>query len=328
VLAIVISRNGGPEVLEPKEWPEPSPGDGQLLVAVEAAGVNFRDVYERRGGYGTPPPLVAGAEGAGSVVAAGAGVTEFAPGDRVAWTSATGSYAERVLVDAARAVQVPEALAPELAAAVLLQGMTAHYLATSTYPIRPGEDVLVHAAAGGVGLLLTQIAKMRGGRVIATASTEDKRRLARAYGADEAIGYEGFAEAVRTLTGGAGVHVVYDGIGRDTFDAGLSVLRPRGLMALYGAASGQPQALELNRLAAGGSLFVTRPMLPYYTASRDDLLARAEQVFEWVATGRLRVLIGGRYPLDAARRAHEDLESRRTQGKLILTPPGTPSDAL
>jgi NADPH2:quinone reductase len=325
VLAVVISRNGGPEVLEPREWPEPSPGGGQLLVAVEAAGVNFRDVYERRGGYGTPPPLVAGAEGAGSVVALGAGVTEFAPGDRVAWTSATGSYAERVLVDAARAVHVPDAVSSELAAAVLLQGMTAHYLATSTYPIRPRDDVLVHAACGGVGLLLTQIAKMRGGRVIATASSEDKRRLAREHGADETIGYEGFAEAVRTLTGGAGVHVVYDGVGRDTFDDGLSVLRPRGLMVLYGAASGQPQPLELHRLAAGGSLFVTRPTLPYYTATRDDLLARAEQVFEWVATGRLHVLVGGRYPLDAARRAHEDLESRRTQGKLILTPP---SDAL
>jgi NADPH2:quinone reductase len=321
VRAIVINRNGGPEVLEPAERPEPSPGDGQLLVAVEAAGVNFRDVYERRGGYGTPAPLVAGVEGAGTVAAIGGGVAEFAPGDRVAWTSASGSYAERVLVDAARAVPVPEAVGSELAAAVLLQGMTAHYLATSTYPIRHGDDVLVHAAAGGVGLLLTQIAKLRGGRVIATASSAGKRDLAREHGADDAIGYEGFAEAVLRLTGGAGVHVVYDGIGRDTFDDGLRVLRPRGLMALYGAASGQPSPLELGRLAAGGSLFVTRPMLAAYTVTRDDLLARAEQVLEWVGTGRLRVLIGGRYPLEAARRAHEDLESRRTQGKLILTPP-------
>ena len=263
MLAVVISRNGGPEVLEPGERPEPVAGEGQLLVALEAAGVNFRDVYERRGGYGTPPPLVAGAEGAGSVVALGAGVSEFAVGDRVSWTSATGSYAERVLVAADRAVQVPDAVSSEQAAA-MLQGMTAHYLATSTYPIRPRDDVLVHAAAGGVGLLLTQIAKMRGARVIATASTDDKRRLARERGADETIGYEGFADAVRELTAGAGVHVVYDGIGRDTFDAGLSVLRPRGLMALYGAASGQPEPLELNRLAAGGSLFVTRPTLPYY----------------------------------------------------------------
>jgi NADPH2:quinone reductase len=319
VLAVVIERNGGPEVLEPRDRPEPIPGEGQLLVALGAAGVNFRDVYERRGGYGTPPPLVAGAEGAGTVVQAGPGVTEFGSGDRVAWTSATGSYAERVLVDAGRAVHVPDAVSSELAAAVLLQGMTAHYLATSTYPIRPRDDVLVHAAAGGVGLLVTQIAKIRGARVIATASTEGKRRLARAHGADEAIGYEGFAEAVRGLTGGAGVHAVYDGIGRDTFDAGLSVLRTRGFMVLYGASSGQPPPLELNRLAAGGSLFVTRPILPHYTATRDDLVARAEQVFEWVATGRLRVVIGGRYPLAEARRAHEDLESRRTTGKLILT---------
>ncbi len=318
--AVVISANGGPEVLEAREWPEPEPGAGQLLVAVEAAGVNFRDVYERRGGYGTPPPLVGGAEGAGTVVATGAGVTEFGPGDRVAWTNATGSYAERVLVAAERAVEVPEAVGPELAAAVLLQGMTAHYLATSTYPIRQRDDVLVHAAAGGVGLLLTQIAKLRGARVIATASTAEKRALAREHGADEVIGYEGFADAVRALTGGAGVHVVYDGIGRDTFADGLTILRPRGLMALYGASSGQPEPLAVERLASAGSLYVTRPILPDYTATRDDLLARAEQVFEWVATGRLRVLIGGRYPLADARRAHEDLESRRTQGKLILTP--------
>jgi NADPH2:quinone reductase len=318
--AVVIERNGGPEVLELRDRPEPEPGPGELLVAVEAAGVNFRDVYERRGGYGTPPPLVAGAEGAGTVVAAGAGVTELRPGDRVAWTSATGSYAERVIVRADRAVPVPDATASELAAAVLLQGMTAHYLATSTYSIRRGDVVLVHAAAGGVGLLLTQIAKLRGARVIATASTEDKRALAREHGADEAVPYDGFGEAVRELTGGAGVHAVYDGVGRDTFDEGLDALRPRGTMALYGYASGQPEPLVLDRLGQGRSLFVTRPTLPSYTATRDDLLARAEQVLEWVGSGRLRVLIGGRYPLEEARRAHEDLESRRTRGKLLLVP--------
>jgi NADPH2:quinone reductase len=319
--AVVIERNGGPEVLEPQDRPEPEAGPGELLVAVEAAGVNFRDVYERRGGgYGTPAPLVAGAEGAGTVVAIGAGVTDFEPGDRVAWTSAAGSYAERVVVKADRAVPVPEATGCELAAAVLLQGMTAHYLATSTYPIRRGDAVLVHAAAGGVGLLLTQIAKLRGARVIATASTEEKRALAREHGADDAIPYAGFAEAARDLTGGAGVHAVYDGVGRDTFDAGLDALRPRGTMALYGYASGQPGPLVLDRLGGGRSLFVTRPTLPAYTATRDDLLARAEQVLEWVGSGRLRVLIGGRYPLEDARRAHEDLESRRTRGKLLLVP--------
>jgi NADPH2:quinone reductase len=264
---------------------------------------------------------VAGAEGAGTVVATGPRVTEFGPGARVAWTSATGSYAERVVVKADRAVPVPAATASELAAAVLLQGMTAHYLATSTYPIRRGDTVLVHAAAGGVGLLLTQIAKLRGAGVIATASTEEKRALAREHGADEAIAYAGFAEAARELTGGHGVHAVYDGVGKDTFAAGLDALRPRGTMALYGYASGEPEPLVLDRLGGGRSLYVTRPTLPAYTATRDDLLARAEQVLEWVATGKLRVLIGGRYPLDEARRAHEDLESRATRGKLLLIPP-------
>lgn len=319
--AIVIERNGGPEVLEPRDRPEPEPGPGELLVAVEAAGVNFRDVYERRGGYGTPPPLVAGAEGAGTVLATGPEVTELGPGERVAWTSATGSYAERVIVKAERAVPVPAATSSEVAAAVLLQGMTAHYLATSTYPIRRGDTVLVHAAAGGVGLLLTQIAKLRGARVIATASTEEKRALAREHGADVAIAYAGFAEAARELTCGEGVHAVYDGVGKDTFEAGLDALRPRGMMALYGYASGEPAPLVLDRLGGGRSLFVTRPTLPAYTAARDDLLARAEQVLEWVGTGKLRVLIGGRYPLDEARRAHEDLESRATRGKLVLIPP-------
>ncbi len=319
--AVVISRNGGPEVLEPREWPEPQAGEGQLLVAVQAAGVNFRDVYERRGGgYGTPAPLVGGAEGAGAVVALGPGVEGFEPGERVAWTSATGSYAERALVTAERAVPVPDDVESEVAAAVLLQGMTAHYLATSTYPIRRGDDVVVHAAAGGVGLLLTQIAKLRGARVIATASNEEKRRLALEHGADEAVGYDGFADAALELTGGAGVHAVYDGVGHATFDEGLRALRPRGTMAIYGYASGQPDPLAIDRIGHGRSLYVTRPTLPAYTATRDDLLARAEQVFEWVRSGRVRVLIGGRYPLAEARRAHEDLESRATTGKLLLIP--------
>jgi NADPH2:quinone reductase len=318
--AVVIEKNGGPEVLVPGERPDPEPGEGELLVSVEAAGVNFRDVYERRGNYGTPPPLVAGAEGAGTVVAHGPGAEDFEPGDRVAWTSATGSYAELVLVRAARAVPVPEGVSSELAAAVLLQGMTAHYLATSTHPVRRGDDVLVHAAAGGVGLLLTQMAKLRGGRVIATASTPEKRALAAARGADETLAYEGFADAVLELTNGAGVHVVYDGVGRDTFDEGLRCLRTRGMMVVYGYASGQPEPLAVDRLGGARSLFVTRPTLPAYTATRDDLLARAEQVFEWVRSGRLHVLVGGRYALEDARRAHEDIEARRTQGKLLIVP--------
>jgi NADPH:quinone reductase len=318
--AVVIERNGGPEVLVPAERPDPEPGSGELLVSLEAAGVNFRDVYERRGNYGTPAPLIAGAEGAGTVVQIGPDEEEFEPGDRVAWTSATGSYAELVLVRAERAVPVPEGVSSELAAAVLLQGMTAHYLATSTYPIRRGDTVLVHAAAGGVGLLLTQMAKLRGSRVIATASTADKRALAAEHGADETLAYEGFGEAVLELTGGAGVHVVYDGVGRETFDEGLRCLRPRGTMVVYGYASGEPEPVAVDRLGGPHSFFLTRPTLPAYTASRDDLMARAEQVFEWVRSGRLRVLIGGRYPLDDARRAHEDLEARRTTGKLLIVP--------
>src|SRR3954465_14115890 len=237
--AVVVTRHGGPEGLEVRDEPDPQPGPGQLLVDVEVAGVNYRDVYEReRLGE---PPLIAGVEGAGTVAAVGEGVSEAAVGDRVGWTHAPGSYAERVVVDAPRAVPVPDGVSSELAAAALLQGMTAHYLATSTYPIRQGDTVLVHAAAGGVGLLLTQIAKLRGARVIATASSEDKRALAREHGADDAVGYEGFTGAVLGLTDGAGVHAVYDGVGRDTFDYGLAALRPRGTMALYGYASGQPE---------------------------------------------------------------------------------------
>jgi len=320
VRAVVIERNGGPEVLVPGERPDPEPGEGELLVSVEAAGVNFRDVYERRGNYGTPPPLVAGAEGAGTVVSLGAGAVDFEPGDRVAWTSATGSYAELVRVPAARAVPVPEGVSSELAAAVLLQGMTAHYLATSTYAVRRGDDVLVHAAAGGVGLLLTQIAKLRGGRVIATASSAEKRALATEHGADDTLPYDGFADAVLELTGGAGVHAVYDGVGRDTFEDGLRCLRSRGIMIVYGYASGEPEPVAIDRLGGAGSLFVTRPTLQAYTVTHDDLHARAEQVFEWVRSGRLHVLVGGRYSLEDARRAHEDLESRRTRGKLLIVP--------
>jgi NADPH:quinone reductase len=317
--AIVVTAFGGPEVLELQERPAPEAGPGQVVVDVEAAGVNFRDVYEREGKYGGSVPLIAGVEGAGTVVVVGEGVSELAAGTRVAWSSAPGSYAERAVVDSRRAVPIPEGVSTEVAAAVLLQGMTAHYLASATYPIQAGDVVLVHAAAGGVGLLLTQIAALRGARVIATTSSVEKAELARRAGAADVIGYEGFADRVRELTGGEGVATVYDGVGRATFDGSLAALRPRGSLVLYGAASGPVEPFDPMRLDREGSLFLTRPSLRHYTATREDLLTRAREVFGWVADGTLDVRIGGRYPLEDARRAQEDLESRRTTGKLLLT---------
>ena len=319
--AVVIRRYGGPEVLEIEDRAAPEPGPGELLVQVAAAGVNYRDVYEREGagGYASEPPFVAGVEGAGTIRAIGASVDGFAAGDRVAWMAAQGSYAELVLVDADRAVPVPEGMTDDLAAAALLQGMTAHYLCSSTYPVGEGESALVHAAAGGVGLLLTQMVKMRGGRVIATASSKEKRDLARDRGADEVIGYDGFAERVRELTGGEGVAVVYDGVGKATFDESLDSLRLRGYMVLYGSASGRVPPFDVMRLNAR-SLFLTRPFVGAYTSTRSELLERAGTVFGWIADGSLEVRIGGRYPLEDARQAHEDLEGRRTTGKLILIP--------
>jgi NADPH:quinone reductase len=316
--AVVVTRHGGPDVLELREVPEPEPAAGQLLVDVEATGVNYRDIYEREGSYPGTPPLVAGVEGAGTVAALGEGVRDIAVGDRVGWVAAPGSYADRVVVDAERAVPVPDGISSEVAAATLLQGMTAQYLAVSTYPVQPGDDVLVHAAAGGVGLLLTQIVTLRGGRVIGTTSTEEKARLAREAGADELIGYEDFAECARELTDGRGVAVVYDGVGAATFDASLDALRRRGHMVLYGAASGPVAPLDPLRLQAGGSLHLTRPSLQHYAATREELLQRAGDVFGWIASGELEVRIGGRYALEEARRAQEDLQARRTTAKLVL----------
>jgi NADPH2:quinone reductase len=320
--AIVVTRRGGPDVLELQDVPDPRPGRRQLLVDVEAAGVNFRDIYERegRGGYTAEPPFVAGAEGAGTVAEVGEGVQEFSPGDRVAWSAASGSYAERVLVDEDKAVPVPDGVSTELAAAALLQGMTAQYLAVDTYAVQPGDDVLVLAAAGGVGLLLTQIVKLLGGRVIATTSSDDKAALAREAGADHVLGYDDFGDRARELSGNRGVAVVYDGVGQATFDQSLAALRPRGVMVLYGAASGPVEPVDPQRLHQGGSLYLTRPGLPHYTATRHELLARAAQVFGWIADRRLDVRIGARYPLADARRAQEDLAARRTTGKLILQP--------
>jgi NADPH:quinone reductase len=309
VRAIVVTRSGGPEVLELQDVPVPEPGAGQLLVDVTVAGVNFRDIYERRGGYGAPPPVVAGIEGAGRVAALGDGVEGVAVGDRVAWSNAQGSYAEQAVVPAERAVPVPDGTSDEIACAALLQGMTAHYLTHSTYPVQPGDEVLVHAAAGGAGRLVVQLAKLRGGRVTATTSGGEKAELARGAGADEVIGYDDVPEGRFA--------VVYDGVGQATFDRSLASLRPRGMLVLYGAASGPVPPFEVNRLNAG-SLFLTRPTLVHYVAAREELLARAGDVYGWIAGGRLDVRIGGSYPLEQARQAQEDLEARRTTGKLLL----------
>jgi NADPH:quinone reductase len=311
VRAVVAFAAGGPGMLELRELPDPEPAPGQLLVAVDAAGVNYRDVYEREGQQGREPPYVAGVEGAGRVVGSG---------QLVCWSDEPGSYAERALVREERAVPVPDGVTAELGCAALLQGMTAHYLATDTYAVQPGDDVLVHAAAGGVGLLLTQIVKLRGGRVIATTSNEAKAELARDAGADEVIGYDGFAQHVRELTGGEGVAVVYDGVGRATFDGGLDALRRRGMLVLYGNASGAVPPVDPGRLRAAGSLYLTRPTLHDYVHSPGELLARAGGVLGWVAEGRLQVRIGAVYPLGEARKAQEDLEARRTTGKLLLDP--------
>jgi NADPH2:quinone reductase len=322
VQAIVVTKLGGPEVLEVRDEPDPEPGPGQLLVDTEAIGVNFRDIYEREGigGYSKEAPFVAGAEGAGTVAATGDGVHDFSVGDRVAWAAADGSYAERVVVDEGKAVAVPDGVSTEVAAAAILQGMTAHYLAVDTYAVKPNDPVLVHAAAGGVGLLLTQIVKLKGGRVIATTGSEEKAELARGAGADHVLGYDGFADKARELSGGSGVAVVYDGIGKATFADSLTALRPRGTMVLYGAASGQPDPVAVQTLHSGGSLYLTRPGLPHYTATTHELRFRAAEVFGWIADRRLDVRIGARYPLAEARQAQEDLAGRKTTGKVLLMP--------
>ncbi len=321
--AVIGSQHGGPEVLQIGEVAAPEPGPGQLLVDVAAAGVNYMDIYQREG---RPPyasaalPYVPGAEGAGTVTAVGPGVSDFGLGDRIAWTQVPGSYAEQVAVPASLAVPVPEGMDLSVAAAVMLQGMTAHYLCHSTYPVTEGDPVVVHAAAGGVGLLLTQMIAMRGGVSIATTSTTAKAVLAQQAGADYVADYEDFTEVARRVTDGAGVAAVYDGIGQATFEASLSALRVRGYMVLYGAASGPVPPFDLQRLNPAGSLFVTRPTLGHHMASRDELLWRAGDLFRWITEGRLSVRVGGRYPLEQAAQAQTDLASRGTTGKLLLLP--------
>jgi NADPH:quinone reductase len=311
VKAVVFERKGGPDVLEYREVPDPVPTDGKVLVEVEAIGVNFRDVYEReRPGYGSEPPAILGVEGAGRIVGSG---------ERVCWVDVFGSYAGKVVADPNRLVPVPEGVSPELAAAVLLQGMTAYYLSHDSYPIQGGDWVIVHAGAGGVGLLLIQMAKMLGAKVIATTSTEDKAELARGAGADHVLRYEGFAQKAREISG-EGAAAVYDGIGKTTFYEGLAAIRPLGWMIVYGAASGQPDPLPVATLEQHGSLYVQRPTLRHYTRTNEMLRARAAGVLELVRSGNLHVRIGTSYPLADARRAHMDLEARKTTGKILLVP--------
>jgi NADPH2:quinone reductase len=323
VRAIQVEQTGGPEVLREVELADPNPGAGELLVEVHAAGVNYIDTYQRSGLYPRQTPFTLGLEGAGTVRAVGAGVSRFDVGDRVAWSDAQGSYAELATVAAERAVAVPNGVSYEQAAGALLQGMTAHVLVTSTYPVADGEAVLVHAAAGGVGLLLTQLASARGARVIATVSTEEKAALARAAGAAEVIRYTEVADLaaeVRAHTDGQGVAVVYDGVGASTFDASLDSLRRRGMMVLFGASSGPVPPVDPQRLNSGGSLYLTRPTLFHYVATREELEYHAGAVLDSVADGTLDIRVGHRYQLADARTAHEDLQARRTSGKLVLLP--------
>jgi NADPH2:quinone reductase len=318
--AIQVSQTGGPEALVLVELPAPQPKANEALVQIKAAGVNFIDVYFREGRYPAQLPFVNGQEAAGVVTEIGSDVTEIQPGDRVAYTGALGSYAEYAVVPAARLVKIPDDLSFVQAAAAMLQGMTAHYLLHSTYELQAGETALIHAAAGGVGLLLVQMAKKIGARVIGTAGTPAKAQLARDAGADDCIVYTeaDFETETRRLTDGKGVNVVYDGVGKATFEKGLNVLLPRGYMVLFGGSSGAVPPFDLIKLSQKGSLFVTRPTLAHYTATREELEWRANDVLQWIAAGDLKLRIHKTYPLAEAAQAHRDLEGRKTTGKLLL----------
>lgn len=320
--AIQIHESGGPEVLQLVDLPIPQPGPGQVLIRIEAVGVNFVEIYFRKGVYKTTFPFTPGTEAAGTVEELGPGVTGFTAGDAVASVSVLGSYAEYALVSAAQLVKIPNGLSLEQAAAAMLQGMTAHYLAYSTFPLKPGDTALVHAGAGGVGLLLTQIAARIGARVIATVSTPEKAALSREAGASDAILYtrQDFAAEVRRLTGGAGVDVVYDSVGKTTFEGSLNCLRPRGMLALFGGASGPVPPFDLIQLSTKGSLFITRPSLWHYIATREDLEWRAGDVLGWVAGSDLKLRMEHVYELDDAARAQTDMEARKTTGKILLEP--------
>jgi NADPH:quinone reductase len=327
--AICVNSFGGPEVFTVVEADRPTPAATQVLVEVSVAGVNYLDVYQRtgvRGLFPVVPPYLAGVEGVGIVVEVGSEVTDLREGQRVGWLSGgQGSFADYVAVEAAKAVPIPDEVDSESAAAVLMQGVTAHYLATDTYPIRPGDPVLVHAAAGGVGQLLVQVAKLRGAMVIGTASTKAKAEVARTAGADHVIAYDNFAAKVRELTGGHGVAAVYDGVGATTFDGSLAALRTRGTLVIYGTASGPTPPLEIPRLNSGGGLYVTRPSVGHYTVTTEELRRRTDDVFGWLAKGDLTANIGGRYPMTQVSDAFAALEARRTTGKLLLVPAGAPA---
>ena len=319
---IHVTEPGGPEKMQLVDVAKPQPGPKQALIRVAAIGVNFIDIYFRKGLYKAETPMVLGNEGAGTVEAVGPDVSEVKTGDRVAWAMHRGSYGEYATVPAHLLVKIPDALDFQAAAAAMLQGMTAHYLTHSTYPLKSGEACLVHAAAGGTGSLVVQMAKMRGARVFGTVSTEEKARVARAAGADEIILYtsQDFEAEVKRLTGGRGVDVVYDSVGQSTFDKSLNSLRPRGVLALFGQASGPVPPFDPNILNGKGSLFLTRPSLAHYLLSREELLWRAGDVLGWIAAGKLKLRIERTYPLAEAAAAHRDLEGRKTAGKLLLIP--------
>lgn len=320
--AVRVNKHGGPEQLQWTEIPDPRPGPGQVSVSVRAAGVNFIDTYQRTGLYPIDPPFTPGMEGAGVVRELGDGVEEFQVGDRVAWTGCQGSYAHYLVGPAETMVRVPDGLETESAAAVILQGMTAHYLANDTFPVREGHRALVHAGAGGVGLLLIQMAKQKGAEVFTTVGSDQKGRLARRAGADHVINYRDcdFGEVVEQIAGPRPLDVIYDGVGAATFDRGLSVLRPRGLMVTFGNASGPVPPVPPLRLSEEGSIFLTRPTLFHYISTRIELLERAEEVFGMVLRGDLSLRIGAGLPLSEAARAHRMLEGRETTGKVILLP--------
>jgi NADPH2:quinone reductase len=316
---VLVRQTGGPEVLELTEVSVPEPGDGEVVVDVAAAGVNYIDTYHRSGAYPLEMPCGIGLEGAGRVSAVGPG-SDFTVGERVAWFGSRGSYAEQVVLPTAGLVRVPDAVDDETAAALLLQGVTAHYLVASTYPVKEGDPILVHAAAGGVGLLLVQLAKARGARVLATVSTPEKEKLAREAGADEVVGYEDFDKHARDFTEGAGMAAVYDGVGKTTFDQSLASVRRRGYMVLFGASSGPVPPVDPQRLNKAGSIYLTRPTSADYAVTPEEIRWRTGELFEAVISGNLKVRIGGKYPLADAAKAHEDLHARKTTGKLLLIP--------
>jgi NADPH:quinone reductase len=320
--AIQVKQIGGPEVLQLADLPIPQPKPNEAVVKIAASGVNFIDVYQREGRYKVPLPFVLGQEAAGTITAVGPEVKSVKPGDRVAWTSILGSYAEYAAVPGERLVPVPQGVSDQQAASAMLQGMTAHYLCHDTFPLQRGQTALVHAAAGGVGLLLVQMAHNIGARVIATVSTDEKAKLARQAGADEVILYTqaDFEAETKRLTSAKGVDVVFDGVGKTTFEKGLNVLQPRGMMVLFGGSSGAVPPFDLVQLSTKGSLYVTRPTLANYIASTEELRARSSAVFKMIAEGKLKLRIEHTYPLADAPQAHRDLEGRKTTGKLLLIP--------